>query len=133
MTKPNSEQQAVSIVPADKIMEQAQVFASCWSLVGGRFDNGEMSDTANEEKAELERMVRAALASVEAPTEPSEAMIAAYLDANTAYWRETDAMPAINPSKWRNGTVKEATRVSLRAALAFKPEPAQQAVPKDTK
>lgn len=38
-------------------MEQAQVFASAWSLVGGRFDDGSMIDTANEEKEALERML----------------------------------------------------------------------------
>ncbi len=47
---------------------------------------------------------------------PTDAMIDAYLKANEEYWRETDAMPPV-PHKWRTGNVKEATRVSLRAAL----------------
>lgn len=40
------------------IMEQAQVFASAWSLVGGRFDDGTGHDAAIAEKEELRRMLR---------------------------------------------------------------------------
>lgn len=43
-------------------------------------------------------------------------MVDAYLKANDAYWRETDAQPK-SPARWRNGNVKEATRVSLIAAM----------------
>ena len=50
----------------DEIMIQAQVFASAWSLVGGRFDTGHCSDAAKEAKIELEEMVRAALAAAPA-------------------------------------------------------------------
>lgn len=45
----------------DEIMEQAQVFASTWSLVGGRFDDGDLLNIANDAKAELREMVEAAL------------------------------------------------------------------------
>lgn len=45
----------------DDIMEQAQVFASAWALVGGRFDNGDMMETAESEKAELRRMIERAV------------------------------------------------------------------------
>jgi hypothetical protein len=45
----------------NKIMEQAQVFASAWSLVGGPFDAGQMHEDAIEAKAELRAMVRAAI------------------------------------------------------------------------
>lgn len=63
----------------------------------------------------------------EAPTasnagEPTDAMIDAYLTANDAYWREVDALPHDITKPWRQGTPKEATRVSLRAALAQVPE-----------
>ena len=44
-------------------------------------------------------------------------MITAYLTANDAYWKDVDQLP-INPSKWRNGTPRQATKVSLEAALA---------------
>ena len=47
--------------PADEIMWQAQVFASAWSLVGGRFDNGNRLTEAEEAKAELLQMVAAAM------------------------------------------------------------------------
>ena len=43
----------------DEIMAQAQVFASAWSLVGGRFDNGNMLTEAEEAKAELRQMIEA--------------------------------------------------------------------------
>lgn len=41
-----------------QVMEQAQVFASAWSLVGGRFDTGNALSEAEEAKAELRTMVR---------------------------------------------------------------------------
>lgn len=41
-----------------EVMEQAQVFASAWSLVGGPFDSGKMLADAEEAKEELRRMVR---------------------------------------------------------------------------
>lgn len=50
----------------DGIMEQAQVYASTWSLVGGQFDNGDMLDDAEAAKAELRRMVAKALSEVAA-------------------------------------------------------------------
>ncbi|WP_275789727.1 hypothetical protein [Pararhizobium gei] len=46
------------------IMEQAQVFASTSSLVGGRFDDGSKFQQSEADKAELEWMVRRALAAV---------------------------------------------------------------------
>ena len=75
-------------------------------------------------------LIDAALASqpAEAPAGQGERvtdeMVAAYLDANTEYWRQQDEMPAKTPSKWRNGTPQEATRVSLEAALRLA-QPAQ--------
>jgi len=51
------------------------------------------------------------------PSDVTDAMVDAYLQANDAYWRETDAQPK-SPVKWRNGNPKEATRVSLAAAIA---------------
>lgn len=64
----------------------------------------------------------------------TDAMVDAYLQANDAYWRETDALPT-RPDKWRNGTPREATRVSLAAALASPPRaiPAEQAAPTEPK
>lgn len=43
----------------DAIMEQAQVFASTYSLVGGRFDDGAKMQQSEKEKSELRRMVGA--------------------------------------------------------------------------
>ena len=42
----------------DKIMYQAQVFASAWELVGTRFDEGGMLDRSNLEKDKLELLIR---------------------------------------------------------------------------
>lgn len=43
----------------NQIMEQAQVFASAWSLVGGRFDMGDGMAQAEAEKLALRKMVEA--------------------------------------------------------------------------
>ena len=40
----------------EKLMEQAQVFASAWSLVGGPFDGGDQLDQAEEEKNQLRKL-----------------------------------------------------------------------------
>lgn len=47
---------------ADEIMEQVQVYASSWALVGGRFDRGMALQNATEALAELDYMVRTAVA-----------------------------------------------------------------------
>lgn len=44
-----------------KLMEQAQVFASAWSLVGGTFDSGNGLADAEAAKAELREMIKAAI------------------------------------------------------------------------
>ncbi len=49
------------------IMLQAQVFASAWSLVGGRFDTGDCLETAETERESLQAMVRALLAQYGSP------------------------------------------------------------------
>jgi len=46
----------------ESLMEQAQVFASAWSLVGGRFDSGNGLVEAAAAKDELRRMLVSALA-----------------------------------------------------------------------
>ena len=55
------------------IMDQAQVFASSWSMVGGRFAADDQLERAEEEKAELKKLVTAALdGSVNAPQDVGE-------------------------------------------------------------
>lgn len=46
-----------SLITIDSLMEQAQVFASAWSLVGGMFDQGNQLQVAEEEKVRLEEML----------------------------------------------------------------------------
>ena len=41
----------------ESVMEQVQIFASAWSLVGSPFDNGDALDNAHTEKADLSTMV----------------------------------------------------------------------------
>ncbi len=72
--------------------------------------------------AKAERALAEALAEQQA--EPSadapiitDAMVSAYLNANDAYWVGVDKGPE-KPGVWRNGTPREATRVSLQAAFA---------------
>ncbi len=48
---------ADTTISVDAIMEQAQVFASAWSLVGGPFDQGNALENAEEAKAELREML----------------------------------------------------------------------------
>lgn len=45
----------------EQIMEQAQVFASAWALVGGPFDAGDQLEAAEFEKDLLTAMVAHAL------------------------------------------------------------------------
>jgi len=60
---------------------------------------------------------------VAVPQEPTQEMVTAYLTENDAYWKRTDELPKANPSTWRQGTTREATRESLCAALAAAPHP----------
>ena len=61
-----------------RLMSQAQVFASAWSLVGGRFDTGFACQDAEEAKQDLEGMVLAALAGKDAEIEKLKAQITAH-------------------------------------------------------
>ncbi|CEL28664.1 hypothetical protein [Pseudomonas fluorescens] len=55
------------------IMDQAQVFASSWSMVGGPFAADDQLERAEEEKAELKKLVTGALeGSVNAPQNVGE-------------------------------------------------------------
>jgi ribosomal protein L12E/L44/L45/RPP1/RPP2 len=53
------EQRAATLSPQqiEEIMEQAQVFASAWSLVGGVFDHGDALETAEQEKANMRALL----------------------------------------------------------------------------
>jgi hypothetical protein len=53
---------STEVMKLQEIMTQAQVFASAWSLVGGRFDGGNAMDEAEVAKNELYQMVAEALA-----------------------------------------------------------------------
>lgn len=58
----------------------------------------------------------------------TEEMVTAYLTANDAYWKRIDSEPTVI-GKWRgHGTPRDATRVSLMAALASAPSTPPPAV-----
>lgn len=44
-------------ITIESLMEQAQVFASAWSLVGGQFDQGDQLEAANDEKELLQELL----------------------------------------------------------------------------
>lgn len=48
------EQQSIWV---DQVMDQAQVFASAWSLVGGQFDSGDGLEKAEEERERLRALI----------------------------------------------------------------------------
>lgn len=56
-SKAETEKKLSSHPTVDQVMEQAQVFASAWSLVGGQFDSGDQLEQAKREKKELLGMV----------------------------------------------------------------------------
>jgi hypothetical protein len=60
--------------------------------------------------------------------EPTQEMVTAYLTANDAYWHRVDEAPT-KIGKWRDGTPREATLVSLRSALAVAPRAQPAAKP----
>ncbi|BBT16255.1 hypothetical protein WP8S17C03_23040 [Metapseudomonas otitidis] len=45
------------VINVRTLMEQAQVYASAWSLVGGPFDSGDQLEAAVAEKAQLQEML----------------------------------------------------------------------------
>ena len=55
----------------NQIMEQAQVFASAWSLVGGMFDSGDAIDDANDAKDELRDIVTRAILALRPVRQPA--------------------------------------------------------------
>ncbi|MEN2425966.1 hypothetical protein AA0N74_07990 [Chromobacterium vaccinii] len=65
--------QRMEVAPEEwinKVMEQAQVFASSWALVGGRFDAGRALENAEVQKQALREMLQAA------PAAPQAAVVA---------------------------------------------------------
>ena len=79
------------------------------------------ADSLSTSPKQLAAMLNAAQPKPQSEPVVTIQMVDAYLKANDAYWRETDALPVSqqNPSRWRQGTPSEATRVSLEAALAL--------------
>jgi hypothetical protein len=60
------------------VMSQAQVFASTWSLVGGRFDDGSAYDQAEEAKQELRTMLANPPAAQPAPVQETDKPLGLY-------------------------------------------------------
>ncbi|WP_313285219.1 hypothetical protein [Pseudomonas sp.] len=88
------------------IMEQAQVFASSWSMVGGPFAAEDQLERAEDEKLELEKLVKGALeGSVGAPQEVGE-MIEALL---AWHKRKTDQLQLITDNAKEGVTLQLGT------------------------
>ena len=101
---------------AEKIMEQAQVFASAWSLVGGRFDSGNAFDEAQQAKDELRQMVLALVA----PPQPDRAVMQQALDALEAITRHFGIV-RLGESRLADTNVRcdaHTAMAALRAALS---------------
>lgn len=58
-SKAETEENPANPPTVDQVMEQAEIFASAWSLVGGPFDSGDQLEQAKLEKEELLGMVEA--------------------------------------------------------------------------
>lgn len=88
------------------IMEQSQVFASSWSMVGGPFAAEDQLERAEDEKLELEKLVKGALeGSVGAPQEVGE-MIEALL---AWHKRKTDQLQLITDNAKEGVTLQLGT------------------------
>jgi hypothetical protein len=88
------------------IMEQAQVFASSWSLVGGPFAADDQLERAEDEKSELEKLVTGALeGSVGAPQDVAE-MIEALL---AWHKRQTDQLQMVTDNAKEGVTLQLGT------------------------
>lgn len=69
-----------------EVMEQAQVFASTWATVGGRFDTGTAMEDADEAKEELRRMVQSLATLAAEAHPPADDARVAELEAQSADW-----------------------------------------------
>jgi hypothetical protein len=78
-TPPAAQQEPVEWI--DSVMEQAQVFASAWALVGSRFDSGNEMENAEEQKKAL----RAMLSTPPAATVEDNSQNWAGMDGTTAW------------------------------------------------
>lgn len=88
------------------IMDQAQVFASSWSMVGGPFAADDQLERAEEEKAELKKLITGALeGSVSAPQDVGE-MIESLL---AWHKRQADQLEMISESAKEGVTLQLGT------------------------
>ena len=88
------------------IMDQAQVFASSWSMVGGPFAADDQLERAEEEKAELKKLITGALeGSVSAPQDVGE-MIESLL---AWHKRQVDQLEMISESAKEGVTLQLGT------------------------
>ena len=96
------------------IMDQAQVFASSWSMVGGPFAADDQLERAEEEKAELKKLVTGALeGSVNAPQDVGE-MIESLL---AWHKRQADQLQIISDNAKEGVTLQLGTEDPFEIAL----------------
>jgi len=84
----------------NSLMEQAQVFASAWSLVGSQFDGGNAMDDAEDAKAELRQMIEEALAQPEEAQSALSLFQSGFIDGREKGLKEALAQTQ-EPVAWR--------------------------------
>jgi len=110
----------------DKITIERETLEQIQDVIRQHANSIQGDDFGEIKKAE--NALRAALAAQPAPAavppgyalvpvEPTPEMVAAYLDANTKYWRLVDEQPP-KVGIWRNGTPAKATEEAYRAMIA---------------
>ena len=129
--------QAEALPDIETVMAQVQVFASAWSLVGGRFDNGTCLAVAEQENEILADMIRRLFTKLESlrgsqqaeRAVPTDAMVRAALKVQfPASYREHLHHPANGP-KTSARTSKEIDMARRMIAAALAAAPVQQAAP----
>ena len=97
----------------EKIMEQAQVFASAWSLVGGRFDNGGMVEIATEEKAELKTAIEALVQQRDKYQRAADAMAMSHKVERDALRADAERYRWLRDAEWTENSHPEVWRQLL--------------------
>ena len=114
--------QAEALPDIETVMAQVQVFASAWSLVGGRFDNGTCLAVAEQENEILADMIRRLFTKLESlrGSQQAERAVPAALPGGVWY------VPCTAGAGTTEGAYQEGWNACIKAMLAA---PVQQAAP----
>ena len=114
--------QAEALPDIETVMAQVQVFASAWSLVGGRFDNETCLAVAEQENEILADMIRRLFTKLESlrGSQQAERAVPAALPGGVWY------VPCTAGAGTTEGAYQEGWNACIKAMLAA---PVQQAAP----